>query len=366
MSFSSALFASNGQVGAFFVPEPDSDSELALDLTLALSGSLVSASGEKAVPYNVMARKLKFISAALPGDCVQSAECLANTREEMGLTVLVIGTWSETENGRLQVKLARVHRDPLHRFSRSREFPNTPLDLARNLDEMAQEMIKPPRSMLVVAGSGELDVEIDGTRIGSEAGTFIISPGRHDIILRQGGTIVLDSQIVCPIGLTCSAEVPGKLPKQTLAQVGTSKTKEIQLKSRTPTNWMQIGGYTSTAIGATLLILAALQGQKVSDVEDQIGDKCNTSQDPVLCTDLTLNQYMALQNDGETYATQANILLVSGSVLTAAGIGMVIFDLLNPSGPKAAQSPHSSMKHLSAFKFDLWGGATWIRHTIEF
>jgi len=129
---------------------------------------------------------------------------------------------------------------------------------------------------------------------------------------------------------------------------------------------MEVGGYTSAAVGATLLVFAAMKGEKLRDVESQIRENCNTNQDPILCTDLTLTQFTNLQSKGETYATQANIFLITGSVLTVAGIGMLLFEILKPSNEIAGHNSNFPLKNLSAFELDFMGSATWLRHTIEF
>ncbi len=367
LSFTTPAYGLNDRVGAFFVPTEGSDPDLALDMTLALTGALVSASGEKAVPYDEMARALDYVSLQNPGDCVRSEICLANVHTEMKLSVLVIGTWTDLDNQRVRIELERVHKDPLLRFTRTREIPNEPLKIAQNLTEMAQEMVNPPSSILVVSGSGSIEVEIDGTVVGIGPGTFVLTPGRRNIVLRQSGREVLNSQIACPIGLTCSAEVPGELPNQGPAQVGAGSTKpNYIIPMKEPTPWLRYGGFSLTAVGAGLIIFAALEAQKMTDVEDQINDTCDTVDGHTICSGLSQIGFEALQRQGEDHASLSNTYLLTGGVLTLAGIGIALYDIFASSTPETQTSLDTTSRNFSAFRLDFGHGATWIRHRIDF
>lgn len=369
LCFASSAIGAEGRVGSFFVPTENSDPDLALDMTLALTGALVSASGEKAVPYDEMARALKFVSVQNSGECVHSESCLAELHAKMGLSVLVIGHWTELESQRVRIKLKRVHKDPLLRFTRTREIPNDPLKIAQNLTEMAKEMVNPPSSILVVSGSGSIEVEIDGTVVGIGPGTFVLTPGRRNIVLRQSGREVLNSQIACPIGLTCSAEVPGELPNQGPAQVGAGSSQgsgNLNTEVSEPIPWLRYGGYASTTIGAGLLLLGVLEGRQVTSIENQINQECTTVGDRTLCEGLTRNEFLDLQQQGQDRAQATNRFLVTGGLLALTGVGMVLYDLFYPTTSTTRTGFDTSMRALSAFRFDFGHGATWLRHQIQF
>jgi len=369
--FSASAYGADGRVGAFFVPTLESDPDLALDMTLALTGALVGASGEKAVPYDEIARELGFVNMQNPGECIGSEACLAEVHSKMKLSVLVIGYWTDLDDSRVRIKLKRVNLDPLQRFTRIREIPNDPLKIAQNLTEMAREMVNPPSSILVVSGSGEIEVEIDGAVVGIGPGTFMLSPGRRTIILRQNGQEVLNSQIACPIGLTCSAEIPGELPNQNPVQVGAGSTRTdapTRVTDTRITPWLRYGGYTSTALGASLLVLALLESNEMSAIEDRINAECNPigPDGQAICENITASTFEDWKQQGEDHASKANIYLLTGGVLTLAGIGLVLYDMFRPEQKSTHVGYNSSLRHLSAFRLDFGHGATWIRHRIDF
>ena len=133
-----------------------------------------------------------------------------------------------------------------------------------------------------------------------------------------------------------------------------------------PTPWLRYGGYSFTAVGAGLIIFAALEAQKMGDIEDQINDACDTVNGQTICSGLTQNGYEALQLQGEDHASLSNTYLLTGGVLTLAGIGLVLYDLFTPSGLKTQTSLDTTARNFSAFRLDFGNGATWIRHRIDF
>jgi hypothetical protein len=194
-----------------------------------------------------------------------------------------------------------------------------------------------------------LDVRSGATAPGQ---TYSLSPAKKVFLLRAGShTLTATSkdgkQLRWEVALT-----PGKSighvfdfaapePVQTTpvetpgAAGGTQPAQPLppvapQAESSGGIGTLRIVGFVTTGVGLALLGGGLVVGGKVSSKEDEADKLCDT---PNMVCDPRAE---GLYDDAESLAKTANALFISGGVVTAVGLGLVIFG--GPSSSKSAQA----------------------------
>jgi hypothetical protein len=122
-------------------------------------------------------------------------------------------------------------------------------------------------------------------------------------------------------------ETPGTTPGQPIQP---PPPPPPQAESSGGIGTLRIAGFVTTGVGLALLGGGLVVGGKMRSKEDEADKLCDT---PNMVCDPKAEP---LYNDAESLAKTANALFISGGVVTAVGLGLVIFG--GPSSSKPAQA----------------------------
>ncbi len=358
---SGAVARAEPRVGALVFADSALGPDASTNLTLALMGALAAARSEPPMPVPELRAALEGAHANGAEACARDRSCVLEVKTRAQLAFLVLGTASQPAPGRLKLSLTRVEPDPILTYTRAREVDAQPATLARALRELVAEMLAPPKPVLLVRGEGPATVLVDDARVGVAPGTFVVSPGRHRIVLLRGEASVFDQEVPCPVGGQCSIEIPAlptPRPVTMPAPAPVTPARPSSVRAAVPPRQAPTGlrwaGYGTAGAGVVLLAVGTGFGVKSLKTRDEVEGAC----DGGTCK-LTLDEARAKVRQGDRQARIATGLFIGGGLLAAGGLAMVLVDIFRPSTEGVAA-------RLPILGLDARTGGVTLQHRLRF
>jgi hypothetical protein len=209
------------------------------------------------------------------------------------------------------------------------------------------------RDLLLIKGNAvqvtlttpEPELEITDSRSGTTVGaqSYLIANGRETLLLRAGTHTITATKG----GKTLRWEVvlsPGKPQShhfdfsEPAAEVAPSTLPPSADDSRKSGGTLRTVGFVTAGVGVLALGGGVVTGLMSNGKEDDARSRCRERNGTTQCPESARDDF----DSASSLAGVTNVLLIGGGVLTAAGVGMIIF-----GGPKAEAAPAAARLELT-------------------